>query len=97
MTPWLFLMTMMSHPGCEFVSGEQIFGAELFMPVVDAAQRRAFASLIQHMTNIVQQRGHDDRPGHTLLLSKKRALQRVLALRDPLSPVLPGAPRCEQP
>lgn len=29
MTPWLFLMTMMSHPGCEFVSGEQIFSADL--------------------------------------------------------------------
>lgn len=29
MTVWLFLMTMMSHPGCEFVSGEQIFSADL--------------------------------------------------------------------
>ena len=29
MTPWLFLMTMMSHPACEFISGEQISGADL--------------------------------------------------------------------
>ena len=41
MTPWLFLMTMMSHPGCEFVSGEQIFGVDLAkaLPVFAAMPR----------------------------------------------------------
>jgi len=29
MTPWLFLMTIMGHSACEFVSGEQIVGADL--------------------------------------------------------------------
>jgi flagella basal body P-ring formation protein FlgA len=29
MTAWLFLMIMLSHPGCEVVSGEQIFSADL--------------------------------------------------------------------
>lgn len=29
MTAWLFLLTMMSHPACEFISGEQIVGADL--------------------------------------------------------------------
>ena len=29
MTPWLFLLTMLSHPGCEIVSGGQILGADL--------------------------------------------------------------------
>jgi flagella basal body P-ring formation protein FlgA len=29
MTAWLFLMTMLSHPPCKFVSGEQIFSADL--------------------------------------------------------------------
>ena len=41
MTPWFFLMTMMSHPGCEFVSGEQIFGADLarILPMFAAMPR----------------------------------------------------------
>ena len=29
MTTWLFLLTMLSHPGCEIVTGEQILGADL--------------------------------------------------------------------
>jgi flagella basal body P-ring formation protein FlgA len=29
MTAWFFLLTMLNHPACEFVSGEQIFGADL--------------------------------------------------------------------
>ena len=29
MTPWLLFLTMISHPACEFVSGEQIFSADL--------------------------------------------------------------------
>jgi hypothetical protein len=56
-----------------------------------------FAGFVQQLTDIVQQRGRDDRHGHSFALGEKGALQRVFALRDPLSPVLPGAPRCEQP
>ena len=33
MTAWLFLLITMSHPVCEFISGEQIFGADLFKAV----------------------------------------------------------------
>jgi flagellar basal body P-ring formation protein FlgA len=29
MTAWLLLMTLINHPGCEFVNGDQIFGADL--------------------------------------------------------------------
>ncbi len=29
MTAWLFLLTMLSHPDCEIVTGEQILGADL--------------------------------------------------------------------
>jgi flagella basal body P-ring formation protein FlgA len=43
MTPWFFLMTLMSHPGCELVSGDQIFGADLAraLPVFSAMPRDA--------------------------------------------------------
>jgi len=38
MTSWLFLMTMLGRPACEFVSGEQIFAANLSraLPVFSA-------------------------------------------------------------
>ena len=41
MTAWLFLLTMLSHPGCEIVSGEQIVGADLSrtVPVFAAMPR----------------------------------------------------------
>jgi flagella basal body P-ring formation protein FlgA len=41
MTAWLFLMTMLSHPTCEFVSVEQIFSADLAraLPVFAAMPR----------------------------------------------------------
>jgi hypothetical protein len=52
---------------------------------------------VQQMTDIVQQRSRNDRHGHSFALSEKGALQRVFALRDPLSPVLLGTSRCEQP
>jgi len=41
MTPWLFLMIMLSHRSCEFVSGEQIFGADLSraLPIFAAMPR----------------------------------------------------------
>ena len=41
MTAWLFLMIMLSHPPCEFVSGEQIFSADLAraLPIFTAMPR----------------------------------------------------------
>ena len=43
MTAWLILMTLMNHPGCEFVSGDQIFAADLAraLPVFSAVPRDA--------------------------------------------------------
>jgi len=43
MTAWLFLMTLMSHPGCELVNGDQVFGADLAraLPVFSAMPRDA--------------------------------------------------------
>ena len=43
MTAWLFLMTLMSHPGCERVNGDQVFGADLAraLPVFSAMPRDA--------------------------------------------------------
>jgi flagella basal body P-ring formation protein FlgA len=43
MTPWLILMTLMSHPGCEFVSGDQISGSDLAkaLPMFSAMPRDA--------------------------------------------------------
>jgi flagellar basal body P-ring formation protein FlgA len=41
MTAWLFLMIMLNHPGCELVSGEQIFSADLAraLPIFAAMPR----------------------------------------------------------
>jgi flagella basal body P-ring formation protein FlgA len=41
MTAWVILMTLINHPGCEFVNGDQIFGADLAraLPVFSAIPR----------------------------------------------------------
>jgi flagella basal body P-ring formation protein FlgA len=43
MTAWLLLMTLINHPGCEFVNGDQIFGADLAraLPAFSAMPRDA--------------------------------------------------------
>jgi hypothetical protein len=75
---------------------QQMACTELFMPVIDAAQRRAVVGIVEQVANIMQQRSRDERRGSTGLRGQKSALERVLALRDPLFPVLPDTGGCKQ-
>jgi hypothetical protein len=81
---------------CQAESTQQILSTKFFVAVVDATQRPAIADIMEHVTDIVQQCGRDKGRGFARPLGKKSALERVLALRDRLFPILPDALDCEQ-
>ena len=81
---------------CQAESTQQILSTKFFVAVVDATQRPAIADIMEQVTDIVQQCGRDEGRGFARPLGKKSALERVLALRDPLFPVLPDTGGCKQ-
>ena len=70
-------------------SRQQVPGSDLFVPVVDAAQSGLLALFVQQVPDIVQQCRGDEGRGCAVACGEKRALQGVLALRDPLPAILP--------
>ena len=57
----------------------------VLVPVVDAAQRRRLAAVVEQMADVVQQRRADELGRRTGALGVLRALQRVLELAYPLA------------
>src|SRR6185369_464828 len=64
--------------------------------VVDAAQRRRLALVVEEMAEVVQQARSDERVTGVALLGQVRGLQRVLELRHRLAAVLLAAVASEQ-
>ena len=69
---------------------------EVLVRVVDAAQGRRLALVIEEMAEVVQQAGGDELVAGVALLGEVRRLQRVLELRHRLAAVLLGAVAREQ-
>jgi hypothetical protein len=69
---------------------------EVLVRVVDAAQRRRLALLVEQVAEVVQEAGGDERVARFALLGKVRRLQGVLELGDRLAAVLLGAMAREQ-
>lgn len=65
-------------------------GAGEFVAVVDAAQGRVVAQVVDQVADIVQQGRHHGGGGRTLLFGQLRALQCMLELADGLLAVLVG-------
>ena len=69
---------------------------EVLVRVVDAAQGRRLALVVEQVAEVVQQAGGDERVARLALLGEVRRLQRVLELGDGLAAVLLGAVAREQ-
>ncbi len=64
--------------------------AQLFVYIVDAARRRVFPQLVDHVADIVQQRGQHRGGRRVIGFSKGRRLQRMLELIDLAEAVATG-------
>lgn len=67
--------------------------AEFLVAIVDTLARRVFAQSMNHMSDIVQQRGQDHRGRFPAFLGEHGRLERVPELADLLEPVTPAAVR----
>ena len=66
------------------------------MPAVDAAHGEVLVLAVEEVSDVVQERRHDEGIGRALALGQLGRLERVLLLRDRLAVIGRRAPRGEQ-